>query len=258
MNSKISAYGIKIDPVTMVQAVNMISAWLEDTKDQCCHYVVTPNVDHITRLDKDNNFRTAYNSASLVITDGRPVYYSLVFLGKPVPEVVPGSDLVPKIFNTWQAKRKKLKVFLLGGAPGEAKKAADNISKQWSCIEIVGLDCPPYGFEISDEENNKILKKIAYCNPDLLIIGLGAPKQELWIHKHHRKVKASTALCVGATIDFLAGQEKRAPLWVQKISLEWCYRMIREPKRLGRRYLKNFFSFPGLFWREWRSGYFQK
>lgn len=254
MNSKIHAFNINIDPVTMDQAVNIISGWIEDKNETDCHYVVTPNVDHLTKLCKDKKFRTAYACASMVLTDGKPVYYALKLLGKPVPEIVPGSDLVPSIFDKWQKNKRKLNIFLLGAAPGVAKEAAKNIKKKWSFIEIVGVHSPPPGFENQKEENKKILKKIAACSPDLLIIGLGAPKQEVWIHTHNKQINASVALCVGATIDFLAGQQKRAPLWMRRFSLEWVYRMAKDPKRLGKRYGVNLLMFPCILWKEWLSG----
>ncbi len=254
MNSKIRAFGINIDSVTMDQAVNTISDWIEDKQDAHCHYVVTPNVDHITKLYREQKFLAAYASASMVLTDGTPVYYALKFLGKPVPEIVPGSDLVPRIFDRWQKNKRILRVFLLGAAPGVGKQAAKSIKKKWSFIEIAGVHSPSQGFEFQDKKNSKILGKIFECNPDLLIIGLGAPKQENWIYNHHKQVNAPVALCVGATIDFLAGQQKRAPLWMRKLSLEWFYRLIKNPNRLGKRYAMNFFRFPFILWKEWLSG----
>jgi N-acetylglucosaminyldiphosphoundecaprenol N-acetyl-beta-D-mannosaminyltransferase len=121
-------------------------------------------------------------------------------------------------------------------------------------VQVVGTYSPPLGFEKSNAENAKILKKIAAANPDILIVGLGAPKQELWVHKHRELLRAKAALCVGATIDFLAGEKKRAPRWVQAAKCEWLYRMLSEPRRLGKRYAHDAIVFPRILARELITG----
>ena len=106
------------------------------------------------------------------------------------------------------------------------------------------------GFEHDPEENNYILQRIALTSPDVVIVGLGAPKQEIWVNTHYKKMNAKAALCVGATIDFLAGEQKRAPVWMQKSGVEWLHRMGSQPKRLAKRYAKDAWIFPQLVWRQ--------
>jgi N-acetylglucosaminyldiphosphoundecaprenol N-acetyl-beta-D-mannosaminyltransferase len=118
-------------------------------------------------------------------------------------------------------------------------------------VEVVGTYSPPIGFDKNDAENESILSRIAAARPDVLIVGLGAPKQELWVHKHRERIAASAALCVGATIDFLAGQRSRAPVWMRQVGLEWLYRVGTEPRRLFARYAKDALIFPQLLAREW-------
>jgi N-acetylglucosaminyldiphosphoundecaprenol N-acetyl-beta-D-mannosaminyltransferase len=146
-----------------------------------------------------------------------------------------------------------LRVFLLGAAPGVAQRAAENIHEHWPNVDVVGIYSPPLGFETDPAENNRILKMIAEADPQLLLIGLGAPKQELWVERHANQLQARVALCVGATIDFLAGEKARSPLWMRRMGLEWFHRLATEPSRLAKRYLRDAWIFPQLVWREWRG-----
>ncbi len=146
-----------------------------------------------------------------------------------------------------------LRVFFLGAAPGVAQRAAENVVKTWPAVSVVGTYSPPLGFEKDIAENNRILHAIAAARPDLLIIGLGAPKQEKWVHKHQHAIDAQVAVCAGATIDFLAGHKQRAPRWIQKSGFEWCYRMLSEPRRLLRRYAIDAWVLPQIVWDEWHK-----
>jgi N-acetylglucosaminyldiphosphoundecaprenol N-acetyl-beta-D-mannosaminyltransferase len=248
MNLRISAFGITMDAVTMPQAIETVLEWVE-TGDDLCRYLVTPNVDHIVKLQNNKKFRNAYADASLVLVDGRPVFFALKILGKPAPETIAGSDFVPRLFETAQGK-KALKVFWLGAGPGVAAKAAERVESIWKNIYSVGSCSPPYGFEKSTKENQKILKLINTAQPDILIVGLGAPRQELWVHANHKKIKAKVVLCAGATIDFLAEKKIRAPVLIRRLSLEWLYRMLSEPRRLAGRYIYDALFFPGIILKE--------
>jgi N-acetylglucosaminyldiphosphoundecaprenol N-acetyl-beta-D-mannosaminyltransferase len=171
-------------------------------------------------------------------------------LGQPLPERVTGADLVPSLFDASDASR-PLTVFLLGAMPGVADRAAKNIEAHWPHVKVTGTYSPPFGFERDARENERILEMIAEASPDVLVLGVGAPKQELWIHEHRDRVAARVALCVGATIDFLADEKPRAPQWMQQTGLEWCYRLASEPRRLVGRYARDAWLFPQLVWREW-------
>jgi N-acetylglucosaminyldiphosphoundecaprenol N-acetyl-beta-D-mannosaminyltransferase len=156
---------------------------------------------------------------------------------------------VPRLFATTE---QPLTVFLLGAAAGVAERAAANIRRQWPRVQVVGTYSPPLGFEDDAVENGRILAVVAAAAPDLLIVGFGAPKQELWVHQHHDQLGAKVALCAGATIDFLAGHRRRSPLWMREAGLEWLHRVITEPRRLAGRYARDAWLFPQLVWREWR------
>lgn len=248
---RIRMFGVEIDVVRMPNAVAQILDWLS-LDDGLCRYVVTPNVDHAVLLDERADLRRAYAAASLVLADGAPIVLASRLLGRPLPERVAGSDLVPQLFDAAR-NRGPLKVYLLGGMPGVAERAAQEIAERWPHIQVVGTASPPLGFERDPQQNAALLAGIATAAPDLLLVGLGAPKQELWVYEHRESLAARVALCIGATIDFLAGERKRAPRWMQRYGLEWLYRALGEPRRLGRRYARDAWIFPQIVWRERRA-----
>lgn len=255
---RISLFSIDIDSVDKVGAVDKIHGWLGENRRDC-RYVVTPNVNHIVKLQNTPAFREAYGAASLVLADGNPIVMASQLLKSPLPEVVPGSDLVPALFDRVCANgNAAIKVFLLGAAPGVAERAASAIHERWASVIVTGTYSPPAGFEQDEDECAMIIARIAVSGADLLIIGLGAPKQELWIHKYARRIPVKAALCVGAAIDFLAGEKPRAPQWVREVKMEWFYRMATEPRRLGPRYLYDGLVFPGIFLAEVSKRAFQK
>ncbi len=253
MSVKRHLFGIKIDAVRMNEAVASVRQWIRESNN-VCRYVVTPNVDHTVLLQEDIRLCKSYEDAHLILADGHPIVWASRLLRQPLPERVPGSELVPALFDSfndsYRDKGNRLRVFLLGAKPGVGATAAANMKQQWPNIETVGVYSPPLGFENDPDECNLILGRIALCRPDLLIVGLGAPKQEIWVHRFHKQINAKAALCVGATIDFLAGEQKRAPVWMQKSGMEWIHRMCRQPNRLVKRYAKDAWIFPQLVWRQ--------
>jgi N-acetylglucosaminyldiphosphoundecaprenol N-acetyl-beta-D-mannosaminyltransferase len=247
--SSINLFGMHIDRITMRETVDRVLSWCGEPRGDTCRFVVTPNVDHAVMFQERPDLRTAYAAAALVLADGAPIVLASRIIGQNLPERVAGSDLVPRILATTE---QRLTVFLLGAAPGVAEVAAANIGRQWPHVEIVGTYSPPLGFEDDAAENGHILARIAAAAPDLLIVGFGAPKQELWIHRHQHQLEAKVALCAGATIDFLAGNRHRSPVWMREAGLEWLHRVLAEPRRLAGRYARDAWVFPQLLWREWR------
>jgi N-acetylglucosaminyldiphosphoundecaprenol N-acetyl-beta-D-mannosaminyltransferase len=248
--TKARFFGIAVDSVRLDEAVRSVVSMARSPGP--CRFVVTPNVDHILILEKNEGLRRAYADAALVVADGWPVVLASRLLGQPLPERVAGSDIVPAVFGA-TSPADPLRVYLLGAAPGVADRAGQRIEELWPGVRVVGAYGPPFGFEHDAAENGAILKRIEEARPDLLLVGLGAPKQELWVHAHRDRIAARVALCIGATIDFLAGEKPRAPRWVQQIGLEWFHRMASEPRRLVPRYATNAVVFPQLVLREWRA-----
>lgn len=250
--AKITLFGMSIDSLDMKSSVDTLLKWCQTPRERSCLYVVTPNVDHAVMYQSNPALREAYADASLVLADGAPVVWASRLLGRTLPERVAGSDLAPALFKRANAEGVSLKVFLLGAAPGVAERAAANIVNRWPETEIVGTLSPPMGFERDAAENERIVAAVAAAQPDLLIVGLGAPKQELWVHSQAPRLEAKVALCVGATIDFLAGERSRAPRWMRRVGLEWLHRLSSEPGRLAKRYARDAWVFPQLIWQDWR------
>lgn len=254
----VSLFGMKIHALNTASAVEKVLDWCREPLAGPCRYVVTPNVDHAVMYQSSAALRKAYDRASLVLADGAPVVLASRLLGRPLPERVAGSDLVPALFDrqmTFQsAMNRPLRVFFLGAGPGVAVRAAHLTHQRWRQVDVVGTYSPPLGFERDTLEGQRILQRIAESKPDLLLVGFGAPKQELWVERHASQIQAKVALCVGATIDFLAGEKSRSPLWMRENGLEWLHRLGSEPQRLAKRYLRDALVFPQLVWQEWRKG----
>lgn len=249
--NKTDILGVYIDRLNFNQSVSACCKIIEEgLLGGKCRYIVTPNVDHIVMLKNDTVFQDAYRGASLVLADGNPIVWASKLLGSPLECTVPGSDLVPAIMEKASRLSKPLKVFLLGAGLGVAERAAERIHNQYKNVLIVGCDSPPFGFHINSQENERIVQLVNDSKADLLVIGLGAPKQEIWIHNFHQQVKVPLAICAGAVIDFMAGEKKRAPKWVRRLACEWLHRMLSEPKRLVPRYVRGLCVFPWLVLRD--------
>lgn len=251
MSRTIQLFGMTIDAVDMKTTVARLHEWIAAPAGRC-RFVVTPNTDHAVMYQHNEKLRDVYADAGLVLADGFPVVAAAKLLRRSLPGRVCGSDLVPALFESTSAER-PLRTFLLGAGPGVAEQAKSNIRHKWPAVEVVGTYSPPMGFEKNDDENAKILAMVADATPDVLVVGLGAPKQELWVHRFQDEIAAPVALCVGATIDFLAGEKARAPMWMRHLGLEWLHRCVTEPRRLAKRYAHDAFIFPQLVWREWRG-----
>ena len=228
---RIRFLNIEIDNLSMDESIDYIDKLIKRKKNS---YVVTPNVDHIVKLENDSEFLEVYNNADLVLTDGMPLVWISKFLKTPIKEKVSGSDLFPKVCKL--ADEKGYSIFLLGAAEGIAIKAAENLKNKYKNLNIVGTFSPSYGFEKSKSEIEEIIKKVNEAKPDILAVGLGAPKQEKFIYKYKNKLNVPISLAIGASIDFEAGNIERAPKWMQKSGLEWFYRFLKEPKRMFKRY----------------------
>ena len=221
----------EIDNLTMDETLDAIDSLI---KEDNCSYVVTPNVDHIVRLEKDEELQKVYKNASLILTDGKPLIWISKWYKTPIKEKISGSDLFPKVCEL--AANKNYTMYLLGAAEGVADTAARNLMKKYPGLNIVGTYSPPFGFEKNEQEMNKIKTQIQEVHPDILIVGLGCPKQEKFMYYHCKELGVPISFGLGASIDFEAGNIKRAPKWMSNHGLEWLYRFSKEPKRLFKRY----------------------
>ncbi|NQT22241.1 MAG: WecB/TagA/CpsF family glycosyltransferase [Candidatus Omnitrophica bacterium] len=240
LTKKIHICKTEIDNISMSEAIAQINHVIQ-RKKPC--YMVTPNVVHLIRLQGDKHFQEIYKNAIFRIADGLPLLWAARFLGTPLKEKISGSDLFPRLCEL--AVQKGYKLFFLGGNPGDAEKAKTNLMNKYPQIEVVGTYSPPYGFEKDESENKKIISIIKESKPDILLVGLGAPKQEKWIYRYYREIAVPLSIGIGITFSFMAGTIKRAPLWMQKSGLEWFWRLMMEPGRLWKRYLIDDMKF---FW----------
>lgn len=255
---KIRSLGCVVDALTMEQALQTLLRWLSEIADARaqelplphCRYVVTPNLDHAVMLQTDRELGEAYRDASLVLADGMPLVWASYLTKKRLPERVAGSDLTP---NLLQALPQKTRIFLLGAQEEASIAAVKNITDRYPQIEIADRLSPPLGFEHSRDWSDTITKAISASSASLIVVGLGAPKQELWVHQHAHRLPGTVVLCVGATIDFFAGRVKRSPVWIQKLGAEWLYRMASDPRRLMKRYGRDLVHLPGLLLKDLTS-----
>jgi len=198
--------------------------------------VVTPNIDHLIKLQKDRSFYNVYQQADYVVLDSRVIYYMLKLLGFPIRGVIPGSELFPAFYN-YHKNNETIKIFLLGSMNGIAETAMKIINQKTGRNIIVGAYSPSYGFDKKPEECAKIIEMINKSGASVLAIGVGAPKQEKWLVQYLPRLHTiKIGLAIGASIDFEAGYRKRSPRWIQLIGMEWFFRFLSEPKRLWKRY----------------------
>ncbi|MDD6772049.1 WecB/TagA/CpsF family glycosyltransferase [Inconstantimicrobium porci] len=230
--SRMKFLNTEIDNLNMDEAVEAIDELIIKKENS---YVVTPNVDHILRLEDDKEFAEIYKNASLRLTDGMPLVWISKMKHTPIKEKVSGSDMFPRVCEL--AAKKGYSVFLLGAAEGVAAKAAENLQNKYHGLKIAGTYSPSFGFEEKEDEINKIIKMINETKPDVLAVGLGSPKQEKFIYKYKDQLNVPVSLAIGASIDFEAGNKKRAPRFMQKAGLEWLYRLCKEPRRMFMRNL---------------------
>jgi exopolysaccharide biosynthesis WecB/TagA/CpsF family protein len=225
--NKVKILNLEIDNLSTLELLQNLKAGI----------VFTPNVDHLVRLQKDSEFFHVYNSSDYKVCDSQVLVYASKFLGTPLKEKISGSDLFPAFYN-YHKDNEEIKIFLLGAAEGVARKAQARINRIVGREIIVGSYSPSFGFEKNPEECQKIVKMLNESGATVLAIGVGAPKQEKWIHKYKDSLhNIKIFMALGATIDFEAGNVKRSPQWMSKVGLEWLYRLLTEPKRLWRRYL---------------------
>lgn len=250
MNDAVNIFGMDVCAITFDRAVDIVLGWIES--GETGRFVVTPNINHLVLYQEDSCFREAYSHASLVLPDGRYVILLSKMLGQPLSEPINGSDLVPALMQSSE-KFGRLSVFLLGAMPGVAEAASRNIQARWPHVRVAGIYSPPMGFDADPIESRKIVERVNDVSPDLLVVGISPPRQEIWVSKYSPQIRASVTICAGATIDFLAGAKPRAPVWVQRSGLEWLHRTLSEPRRLAPRYYTDGLAIMRLLYREARN-----
>jgi len=234
---KVNVLGISIDSLTVKQAVARIEGFVGQGAP---HRVITANPELIYCSRTKEELRDLINSADLVTADGEGIVWAAKHLGNPVPERVTGIDLAQALFPA--ASRQGWKIFLLGAAPGVAEDAACRIREQYPQLELAGS----HGYFQPGTEERAVIQRIRAYAPQVLLVGMGAPRQEEWIYSHFRELAVPVCMGVGGSFDVISGRVKRAPLWVQRLKLEWLARLMREPSRFKRQLALPKFAFSVL------------
>jgi len=227
MKNRVKILNIEVDNVSRNELLHLFTSG----------FLVTPNVDHLIQLQKNRDFFDVYRQADFVTVDSQIVYWATKFLGHPVKEKVSGSDFFPA-YCDFHKNNTDVRIFLLGGRSGVALQAARNINAKAGRDIVTGAHSPSMNFATSEVECEEAISMINNSGANVLVVGLGAPKQELWIAKYRERLPGIHAfMALGATLDFEAGTVSRAPRWMSRCGLEWFYRLTREPGRMWRRYL---------------------
>lgn len=228
---RINILGVGISAINMRDALQQMERWIELGEQ---HYVcVCPN-HTIMESQKDRKLRDIVNSASMATPDGMSVVWACKFYGYSNVERVYGPDLM-LAFSALAAER-GYKNFYYGGAEGVPEELADALCQRFPNLKVVGTYSPPFR-EILPAEDEAIVETINQADPDVVWVGLGVPKQELWMGEHLGRINAPVMVGVGAAFDFLSGRKEWAPLWIRHSGLEWLFRLLHEPRRLWRRNL---------------------
>jgi N-acetylglucosaminyldiphosphoundecaprenol N-acetyl-beta-D-mannosaminyltransferase len=243
---RVEFVGVRCDNLTMSEALTRID---ECIGAGCFSYAVTPNVDHVMKLQQDGSLRSIYRDAHFVLPDGVPLLWASAILGTPLKERVNGTDLLEGLCQI--AAKKDYSVYFLGGSRGTAEKAATILAQRYPGLRVAGWHCPELGFEKKAAECEALKNRIATAHPDILFVALGAPKQEEWIHQYGAATGAAFAVGIGISFSLIAGEIRRAPRWMQRRGLEWFWRLCSEPRRLWKRYLLDDLPFIRLVAREY-------
>lgn len=231
--STVVVLGIPFHNVTFAETV----AWARDRiRSRRPGYIATANIDFVMQARRDPELQRILLEADLVVADGIPIVWLSGWLGPRLKARVTGSDLVPMFAE--MARDNGFSLFNLGGAPGVAEKAADVLVQRFPGLRIAGCYSPPKA-DVLNMNHAEILARLEAAQPDLLLVAFGAPKQEKWVNFNMSRLKVPVSIGIGGSLDFLAGAQTRAPKFVQRLALEWLWRMLSDPPRLFRRYVGN-------------------
>ena len=224
-------------PTIRILNVDMLAITEEQLLEEMNKGVlITPNIDHLVKLQHNKELYDAYKQSEWIVCDSKIVYLLSKLLKNSLPMAIPGSSFFTAFYE-YHREDNNCKIFLLGAAEGVADKAREKINEKVGREIVVGAKSPSFGFEKKEDECEELVKRVNESGANVLVVGVGAPKQEKWIMKYRNSMpNIELFMALGATIDFEAGNIKRAPKIFQKLALEWLYRFIKEPKRLFKRY----------------------
>jgi N-acetylglucosaminyldiphosphoundecaprenol N-acetyl-beta-D-mannosaminyltransferase len=238
---KINLFNISIDNLTMEESLQRIEGFVNSG---ISHQHVVVNVNKVIKADKDKRLREVINRCDLINVDGAPLVWFSKILGKPLKMRVAGTDLFFSLIE--MAERKSWKLYFLGAKIKILKKAMDILRTKYPSLRIAGYR---NGYWAKEEER-KIAEDIKNAQPDILFVGISSPKKEYFLSEYLEGMRVPFVMGVGGSFDILAGEAKRAPVWMQRCGLEWFFRFLQEPKRLFKRYFIEGTGFANLCFRE--------
>lgn len=249
MRKPVVILGVPVDPLNMAQVLDRLLDMVKDARATGrTYHVATVNVDFVIQAMTDPELRYLLQYADLSTADGMPLVWAMRWLGVPVQGRVTGVDLVSNLAE--RAAQSGISIYFLGGAPGVAVRAAEVLKEKFPALHIAGIHAP--AFHPVLEMETTFLDDIRRAKPDILLVAFGNPKQEKWIGMYGRRLGVPVMIGVGASFDFIAGYTRRAPNWMQRAGLEWLFRLLCEPRRLFRRYIKDIGIFGPSLFRQWR------
>ena len=234
MSARIRIFGVSVDNLTMSEAASRAIALARGTEPQL---MTTLNTDILRHLHADKAFEEVFESAALITLDGAPLYKLARRLGSPVKEKVSGPDLMPEVCSL--AADRGITCFILGGSEGVPETAAQKLSQRYSGLKFVGSLSPVYGFTEDDEASKSVAQQVRVASPGILFICLGTPRSEMWWSRWKDEMGVPLSMSLGAAVDFMAGNVRRAPRWMSNAGLEWLWRTLSEPGRLAGRYARD-------------------
>ncbi len=217
--------GVRVDAVTYDEAIDLIGSWIQQRGP---HQIATANPEFVMAAQRDPGFRRVLAAADLCVADGVGLLWAARRLGATLPERVTGSDLTPLLAQ--EASRRGWRLYLLGAAPGVAEQTARLLEAQNPGLRIAGV----YAGSPAEAEASAIVQRVAAARPDVLLVAYGAPAQDLWIARHGAALGVPVMMGVGGAFDHLVGVQRRAPAWVQRVHLEWLFRLVTQPWRWRR------------------------
>lgn len=233
MRDPIPVWDLPLAAVTRLEAVAWVAELVRAGRPS---YVITAST-HYAMLTAQLPALKAVNArAAFVVADGKPLVWASHLLGTPLPERVAGSDLIFDLCAL--SAREGFRVFFLGAAPGVAEEAARRLEERYPGLIVAGIECPPFR-EPSREEHQALLARLRGARPDILFLAYGQPKGELWLAENLEALGIPVSVQIGASLDFASGRVRRAPRLLQRIGMEWAYRLALEPRRLFGRYARN-------------------
>ena len=253
INSKpISIGGIKVSPLSMEQSVSAIMNIAGDPQSKPC-IVTAINAHFVVTAQRESRLKEFLNGADLCLADGASLVFASRLFRTPIPERVTGIDLMVRLCA--EAAKQSKSVYLLGGGPGAAEKAAEALSGMYPGLRIAGADRPTFGHELERAEANGVRERISAARPDFLFVCFGVPLQEYWIRQWALDLPVRVVMGNGAAFDVLGGFFKRPPQYLQRMGLEWLCRLLAEPRRLWRRYLIGNSEFIAIVLGQFIAGY---